>query len=292
MADKIEISPRTGTAFTLNKGQRLTVIDPKGVQVSDLVAFNRHDPDEVISNGRTLDYASRIFLTTDDPLYSNRSNVMLKIVADNSPGKHDFLLTPCSKDTFRIIYGDKKYDEHKGDKKYDDHKEEYHHDDGKTHGLSAFPFDFTSTYYVKATPDNIIVANGSRVPGQEGAVGHFSFGINSKEEVICYNITLIGVTGEYQSPAATATHVHESAAGKFGPPRLAFPNPTGDDYKRTSFGCLKGPFRTGLNNTQTGLDTATGFSLSQIEANPAGFAADTHTSRFVAGAVRGQLQKK
>jgi hypothetical protein len=65
-------------------------------------------------------------------------------------------------------------------------------------------------------------------------------------------ISLIGVTGEYQSPAATATHVHESAAGKFGPPRLAFPNPTGDDYKRTSFGCLKGPFRTGLNNTQTG----------------------------------------
>jgi hypothetical protein len=52
-------------------------------------------------------------------------------------------------------YGDKKYDEHKGDKKYDDHKEEYHHDDGKTHGLSAFPFDFTSTYYVKATPDNM-----------------------------------------------------------------------------------------------------------------------------------------
>jgi uncharacterized protein YcgI (DUF1989 family) len=112
MADNIEISPRTGTAFTLNKGQRLTVIDPKGVQVSDLVAFNRHDPDEVISNGRTLDYASRIFLTTGDPLYSNRSNVMLKIVADNSPGKHDFLLTPCSKDTFRIIYGDK--DPHQG----------------------------------------------------------------------------------------------------------------------------------------------------------------------------------
>jgi uncharacterized protein YcgI (DUF1989 family) len=107
MTDTVEISPRTGVAFTLNKGQRLTVIDPKGVQVSDLVAFNRHDTNEVISNGRTLDYASRIYLTTGDPLYSNRSNVMLSIVADNSPGKHDFLLTPCSKDTFRIIYGDK-----------------------------------------------------------------------------------------------------------------------------------------------------------------------------------------
>lgn len=106
MSDAVEIAPRTGVAFTLNKGQRLTVIDPKGVQVSDLVAFNRHDPHEVISNGRTLDYASRIYLTTGDPIYSNRSNIMLEIVEDTC-GRHDFLLTPCSKDTFRIIYGDK-----------------------------------------------------------------------------------------------------------------------------------------------------------------------------------------
>ncbi|KAJ7762349.1 hypothetical protein DFH07DRAFT_408389 [Mycena maculata] len=101
-----EIAPRTGVAFTVNKGQRLAVIDPRGEQVSDLLAFNRHDIDEVISSGRTLDYASRIFLTTPDPLYSNRSNVLLRIVED-TVGTHDFLLTPCSKDTFRIIYGDK-----------------------------------------------------------------------------------------------------------------------------------------------------------------------------------------
>ena len=106
-----EISPRSGTAFLLDQGQRLTVIDPRGEQVADLLAFNRHDLDEVISSGRTLDYASRIYLTTGDPLYSNRSNVMLRIVED-SVGRHDFMLTPCSKDTFRIIYGDR--DPHRG----------------------------------------------------------------------------------------------------------------------------------------------------------------------------------
>jgi uncharacterized protein YcgI (DUF1989 family) len=68
------------------------------------VAFNRHDTDEAISNGRTFDYADTIYLTTGHPLYSNRSNVMLRIVEDTC-GRHDFLLTPCSKDTFRIIYG-------------------------------------------------------------------------------------------------------------------------------------------------------------------------------------------
>ena len=100
-----EIPPRHGVAFRIAKGDRLRIIDPQGEQVSDLVAFNALDTGEVISSGRTLDYASRIFLTTGDPLYSNRSNVMLRIVED-TVGRHDFLLTPCSKDTFRIIYGD------------------------------------------------------------------------------------------------------------------------------------------------------------------------------------------
>jgi uncharacterized protein YcgI (DUF1989 family) len=106
-----EIPPRSGVAFTLRKGQTLTVIDPMGEQVADLLAFNQGDVGEAISSGRTLDYASRIYLTTGDPLYSNRSNVMLRIVEDDV-GRHDFLLTPCSKDTFRIIYGDT--DPHRG----------------------------------------------------------------------------------------------------------------------------------------------------------------------------------
>ena len=106
-----EIAPRSGVAFTLDAGQTLTVIDPRGEQVADLLAFNRGDIGEVISSGRTFDYANRIYLTTGDILYSNRSGPMLTI-GEDSVGRHDFLLTPCSKDTFRIIYGDT--DPHRG----------------------------------------------------------------------------------------------------------------------------------------------------------------------------------
>jgi len=106
-----EIAPRSGVAFTIEAGQRLSVIDPQGGQVADLLAYNRADVGEALSAGRTIDYASRIYLTTGDPLYSNRSNVMLDIVEDEV-GRHDFLLTPCSKEMFRIIYGDK--DPHRG----------------------------------------------------------------------------------------------------------------------------------------------------------------------------------
>lgn len=98
-----EIPPRSGTAFGLKQGDVLTVIDPQGVQVADLLAFNAEDIDEVISSGRTLDYAETIRLTTGHMLYSNRSRPMLAII-DDDVGVHDFLLTPCSVDTFRHFY--------------------------------------------------------------------------------------------------------------------------------------------------------------------------------------------
>jgi uncharacterized protein YcgI (DUF1989 family) len=99
------IAPRTGVAFELPRGALLSVIDPNGEQVADLLAFHRDDVREVLSSGRTLDYTSSIYLTAGHKLYSNRSNVLLEIVRDDV-GRHDFLLTPCSRDTFRIIYGD------------------------------------------------------------------------------------------------------------------------------------------------------------------------------------------
>jgi len=99
------IAERSGTAFPLPRGATLTVIDPCGEQVADLLAYNAHDMDEVISSGRTLDYSETIRLTTGHRLYSNRSRAMLTII-DDSVGVHDFLLTPCSIDTFLHFYPD------------------------------------------------------------------------------------------------------------------------------------------------------------------------------------------
>ena len=105
MSDVAIIPERSGTAFRLCEGDRLTVIDPCGEQVADLLAFDGADINEVISSGRSLDYAETIYLTTGDKLYSNRSRVMLEIVED-TVGRHDFLLTPCSVDTFLHFYPD------------------------------------------------------------------------------------------------------------------------------------------------------------------------------------------
>jgi len=100
------IAPRSGVAFRLRKGELLRVTDPEGGQVGDLVAFMANDVGEALSNGRTFDYEETVRLSSDNRLWSNRSNPMLEIVADTA-GCHDFLLTPCSEATFRHFYKDK-----------------------------------------------------------------------------------------------------------------------------------------------------------------------------------------
>ena len=102
------IKPQTGTAFELKKGQSLRVIDIEGEQVADLVAFAREDKSEWLSSGRSIDYANSIYLTKGNILYSNRSRPMFMITHDDV-GRHDFLLTPCSPETFQIIYHEKNY---------------------------------------------------------------------------------------------------------------------------------------------------------------------------------------
>ena len=150
------------------------------------------------------------------------------------------------------------------------------------------PATFTSAFTAMATPEAVVNPDGVATPGEPGASGSFMYRINSDLEVICYDITLSGVTPPFQSPAKTATHVHQAAAGQAGPPRLAFPDPEDDGSGRlVSSGCLQGPFTTGV--LADGSDTGTGFTLAQIEADPSSFSTDTHTAASPAGAVRGQL---
>ncbi|WP_339803569.1 urea carboxylase-associated family protein [uncultured Marinobacter sp.] len=101
----VRILPCSAQTVELATGDELIIIDPEGQQVSDLVAFGNPDRREYLSSGRSLDYAGHLWLTTGDILYSNLSRPMFTIMEDTC-GRHDFTLTPCSKDTFRIIYGE------------------------------------------------------------------------------------------------------------------------------------------------------------------------------------------
>ena len=97
------IAPQSGTAFELRKGQLLKIIDPLGQQVSDLMCYNLHDKEEWLSSGRTMDYAGAWLIRQGHLLYSNRSNPMFTLLEDTC-GRHDFVLTPCSLEMFHKLY--------------------------------------------------------------------------------------------------------------------------------------------------------------------------------------------
>ena len=98
-----KIEKQSGAAFLLKKGRRLRVIDPQGEQVSDMVLFNSEDIREKISSGKTLDFEETILITKGNYLWSNRSRKMMEILEDTN-GRNDFLLAPCSPETFEIMY--------------------------------------------------------------------------------------------------------------------------------------------------------------------------------------------
>ena len=99
----VRINAQSGVAFKIRRSEILRISDPYGEQVADLFAFKDGDLACSLSSGRSIDYASKIYLTTGDVLYSNDSRHMFTIVAD-TVGRHDFLLTPCSQEMFEILY--------------------------------------------------------------------------------------------------------------------------------------------------------------------------------------------
>jgi hypothetical protein len=140
----------------------------------------------------------------------------------------------------------------------------------------AEPSSFTSTLSVLATPQQ--VPDGG---GEPGAIGTFNLRFDATTETICHSIILRGVTPPFESPAPTATHIHQGPQGTAGPPVWLFPNPAmADDGTLRSEGCQRAAFPA----------DADGFSLAEIEANPAGFYVDTHTTDHTAGSIRGQLR--
>lgn len=102
------IEKQRGVAFSIKRGDILKVIDPQGEQVSDMVLFNASDKREKISSGKTLDFENTILITKGHHLWSNRSRKMMAILEDTN-GRNDFLLAPCSPETFQILYNNPEY---------------------------------------------------------------------------------------------------------------------------------------------------------------------------------------
>ena len=107
MAGRRLVAAGGGAGLRLKRGEQLRIIDIDGGQTGDLVAFSA-DGRHRLSSGRTFDYGGKIYVSTGDVLWSDRSEPMLNIVADDV-GKHDLLYAPCSMEMYRLQYGATEY---------------------------------------------------------------------------------------------------------------------------------------------------------------------------------------
>ncbi|WP_238532878.1 CHRD domain-containing protein [Halalkalicoccus jeotgali] len=103
-------------------------------------------------------------------------------------------------------------------------------------------------FLVQADGDQVVDGDSGEVGiGDPEGSGLYELELQPEENIICFDIA-VDVTPPYQSPANTATHIHEAPEGEAGPPRVVFPDPTPNDPEvqqvRESVGCLPGEFAT------------------------------------------------
>lgn len=91
---QVHIPPQSGGGMTIQKGQRLKVINVQGKQVGDLFAFVMDSPDESLSPGHTRSKLRRLYPELGKPLYSNKRDPLL-LIEEDTVGVHDLLAPAC-----------------------------------------------------------------------------------------------------------------------------------------------------------------------------------------------------
>ena len=98
------LQPQTGTALLLAAGNTLRITDPEGEQVADLIASAGSPVQPGCRPGARSTTTTPSTLRRATSCTLNRSAPMLTVTKD-TVGRHDFLYTPCSAETFALLYG-------------------------------------------------------------------------------------------------------------------------------------------------------------------------------------------
>jgi uncharacterized protein YcgI (DUF1989 family) len=104
---KITIDPCTAKALPpVRRGHEISVVDVKGEQVADFIAFNLEDPRERLSQSQTIVFNGQtLSLGKGSALYSTKQNRLMTIVEDTC-GRHDIIHPPCNRKILRDYLSD------------------------------------------------------------------------------------------------------------------------------------------------------------------------------------------
>lgn len=91
---EIHIPARTGTAFRVDAGAEIEIVDLQGQQPADFWAYYENDLGEYLSAPHTRIANMKLMPGVGDAFFSNRRRPMIRIVDDPVP-VHDFLSAAC-----------------------------------------------------------------------------------------------------------------------------------------------------------------------------------------------------
>lgn len=98
-----DLPARCGMAVRVQKGQCLTIRNPKGFQVCDFWAFCADDPQEYTSMAHLHTQLQTIFPVVGDSLTSNLRRGLMQITRDTSPGVHDTIIACCDHARYQYL---------------------------------------------------------------------------------------------------------------------------------------------------------------------------------------------
>ena len=96
--------PSHGVAFRARAGDRLQIVDVRGQQVGDLVAFVDNDPGEYFSPAHTITQNWSVALRPGHVLASNRRRDLMRVLED-TVGYHDIVVPCCDREAYVKRYG-------------------------------------------------------------------------------------------------------------------------------------------------------------------------------------------
>jgi uncharacterized protein len=93
----VTVTPQSGQAVSIGRGEQVRVIDVDGHQVGDIWAIDATQPGRWLSASHTRDRCERMFPAIGEAFRDQRGEPILELIADTSPGIHDMLFPACDR---------------------------------------------------------------------------------------------------------------------------------------------------------------------------------------------------
>jgi uncharacterized protein len=102
--DEVLIPAGRAKSIRVSAGEILQIVDVRGQQVADLMAWRLADPDEYLSPGHTVSCLSHLVPREGEEIFSNHRRPLFRIRRD-TVGNHDLVVPCCDPERYERDYG-------------------------------------------------------------------------------------------------------------------------------------------------------------------------------------------